>query len=176
MLPYFTGLALRGGGNPHGASKNTGLGATDRQAASTAGYTDEREAFGVCFGVPTRGFKKQLSELVEPSGRIVVETLCNEPNFREPGRTLDKTPWETDSTGRLVLGYHNTNASTAHPACVRGGTLPGVPKPGGDGDLCWHVPDWAVGMVRAGNVVFLNTHNSAARAAAKEAAKAAIAH
>lgn len=45
--------------------------------------------------------------------------------------------------------------------------MPGVLKPGGDGVLCWHVPDWAVDMVRAGNVVFLNTHNAAARAAAK---------
>lgn len=101
-----------------------------------------------------------------------MKALCNKPKFLEPGRTLEKMYWETDSTWRLVLGYYNSHDSTAHPRCQRGGTLPGVLKPGGDGVLCWHVPDWAVDMVRTGKVVFLSTHN----AAAKAAGKAAIAH
>ena len=103
-----------------------------------------------------------------------METLCNTSEFPHPGHTLDKTPWAPDCTGRLVLGYHYGKDSTAHPRCQRGGTLPGVLKPGGNGVLCRHVLDWAVDMVRAGNVVFLGTHNAAARAAAKAAAKAAV--
>ncbi|CAN0312638.1 unnamed protein product, partial [Ectocarpus sp. 13 AM-2016] len=163
------GLQTGGAGNPHGSSKNTGLGEADRQATCVAGYTDKRETFGICLGVATSGFKKKLKDLVEPSGRIVVETLCNRPNFLEPGRTRDKTTWATASTGQLVQGYHYGKNSGEHPRCQRAGTLPGVLKHDSEGVLCWHVADWAVDMVRAGNVVFLGTHNKAARVAPKAA-------
>ncbi|CAM9324255.1 unnamed protein product, partial [Pylaiella littoralis] len=70
--PFVKAASLKGesggGGNPHGASKNTGLGAADRQAVRTAEYTDEREVFGICLGVPTKDFKNKLKNLVEPSG------------------------------------------------------------------------------------------------------------
>lgn len=170
MLRCFTGLQTGGDGNPDGSSKNTGAGAADRLPASTGGFVDGRELYGICIclEVQTRGFKKELKNLVEGSGRIVAP-LCNKPGFQEPGRTRQRTFWEYDSKGQLVLGYHWGLGSTTNPRCQRAGTLPGVLKHDSEGVLCWHVADWAVDDVRNGNVVFLNTHNTAARAAAKAA-------
>lgn len=168
MLRCFTGLWSGGDGNPYGASKNSGAGAADRRALSTDGFTDKREVYGICLDVPTAEFKKELNNLVEESGKMV-GALCNTPQFQKPGRTLERTFWEKDSKGQLVLGYHNSHSSTANPRCQSAGTLPGVLKHDSEGVRCWHVADWAVEDVRNGNVVFRGTHNAAARAAAKAA-------